>query len=473
VRALIVAGILACAATAARAQPAPEPAQPIGAVITIESIEIVGNTSTQDDVIRAALPVVEGDTLRAGDKRLREARFKLLALGFFRDVTLGLRKGRERGGVVLTVTVVERGTVVLNRLWFGTSVTSPWWLGADVTERDFLGTGLAVGGGAVIAADNDAVAGARDQLAGELRIAHPHLLGTAYGIDGSFTWVHGSEPYRVSGEPDSRSPDDVHAFDFQRSVVRGGLTWRATALTHLAGGLRVDAIHADLPVAPTRTLPDGRSIGIDLFLRPGSSRVVAVDAAVDRDTRSDPVLPRSGTAFSAQVELGSSLLGGSYDFARLIARWERWWPVAKHSAIAIRTAGGVVIGDAPRFERIHIADVDRLLSPRALGLTLSAQGSANLLGTGTADVSYGDVGGSAVIEFSHRLFRRQDVVYGGDWFVGAGLWGLSTRDDLALRDRTVWRSLPIDAVLDAGIRVDTEVGIFELTIANGLGRLPL
>jgi len=128
----VVTAVLAVTAEV-RAQPLePDPEgledapDAIGPVIVLEDIEVVGNRSTLDEVILRALPVQPGDTLRAGDPRLRDARFKLLALGFFRDVTLGLRKGSARGHVVLTVTVVERGTVVLNRLWFGSSVSSPW-----------------------------------------------------------------------------------------------------------------------------------------------------------------------------------------------------------------------------------------------------------------------------------------------------------------------------------------------------------
>jgi hypothetical protein len=32
--------------------------------------------------------------------------------------------------------------------------------------------------------------------------------------------------------------------------------------------------------------------------------------------------------------------------------------------------------------------------------------------------------------------------------------------------------MPVDLVLDAGLRIDTELGIFEFTIANALGRVP-
>jgi hypothetical protein len=474
---LVAAGL--AAATAAHAQVAPNPAldpvetEPLGPVIIIEDIEIVGNRSTQAEVILRALPIGIGDELRAGDPRLRDARFKLLALGFFRDVTLAQRKGAERGHVVLTVTVVERGTIVLNRLWFGTSTTTPWWLGADVGERNLIGTGLAVGGGLVYAARGGDVDNARAQWAGELRVADPAVLGTAYGVDGSFTWVHGSEPFRVGGAATDDAAANFHAFSYQRSVARGGVTWDATALTQLSAGLRLEAIDAALPVAPTRTLDDGRVVGVDLFVRPGSSTVVSVDLGFDRDTRSDPVLPRSGDDFAIQAELGSTLLGGSYDFARILARYEHWWPSGRAGAIAARLSGGRVIGDAPRVERLHVGDVDRMLEPRTLGLVVSGEGSPDLLGTGTAGIDYGEVGGSAFVEYSRRLFRRHSIVYAGDWFIGGGRWGLTDREDLALRDARVWKSLPIDLVLDAGVRLDTEIGIFELTFANALGRVPL
>src|SRR6267142_2245265 len=55
-----------------------------GPVILIEQIDITGNNSTQTEIIRRALPINAGDVLHASDKRLREARFKVLALGFFR-----------------------------------------------------------------------------------------------------------------------------------------------------------------------------------------------------------------------------------------------------------------------------------------------------------------------------------------------------------------------------------------------------
>ena len=436
-----------------------------GPLILIERIRIVGNRSTAERVIRRALPVASGERMRAGDPRLARARFKLLALGYFRDVTLKLEKGSARGRVILTVTVSERGTIALNRLWFGTSALAPWWLGVDLTERNFLGTGLAIGGGVAYAARGEVI-GARDQWAGELRLGGSAIGGSRWGVFGAVTGQHGSEPYRVAGADDSTDAADFRAFAYRRLGARAGARRDLLPTVHVDGELRVEQIVAALPAAPTRTRPDGSVVPIDLGLEAGTSRVVSLRFGLDRDTRSDPVLPRDGSRLQVTAELGATWLGGSYDFASVMARGERWWPVGARHSVGVRAAGGVILGAAPRFDRIHVADVDRLLTPRVLGMTVATAAAPDLLGTDNADVVYGDVGGNLLVEYSYRWFRRSKAVYGGDLFVAAGLWGLAATDESSGHD-----ALPLDAVFDAGLRLDTELGVFEFTIANALGRV--
>jgi hypothetical protein len=443
-----------------------------GPVIMIEAIEITGNTTTQTELIRRALPINPGDILHSSDRRLRDSRFKVLALGYFRDVTLAMKKGSARGQVIIEIHVVERGTFVLNRLWFGSNSLSPYWFGADVGERNLLGLGIAVGGGLIYAADGH-IGGDRDQWAGELRVADASLYGSQWGANGSLTLVHGSEPYRTAGTS-SDDAADFHAFPYRRFGGRVGLTYDATELSRISAGLRAESVDTDLPVAPTRTLDDGRAVAIDLHLEPGESRVVTAGIGFDHDTRPDPILPHTGGHLTANVEVGSAAIGSSYDFATLFARYEHWWPFRnERSALGLRLAGGVVIGDAPRFDRIHISDVDHMLTPRALGLVLSNAAPLDILGTDPSKPSFGEVGGSATLEWTSEIFRGsgKNRVYGGDWFIGAGLWGLAQTSDLVLRDSGVWKSLPVDVYADAGVRIDTDIGVFELTISNALGRV--
>ncbi|MBV8761995.1 MAG: BamA/TamA family outer membrane protein [Deltaproteobacteria bacterium] len=507
---VLVAAIVALIAATAHAQPAPAPATPapaapapapaapsdanpsdvepaepsepaheplhedkeFGPVILIEQIDITGNTATQTEIIRRALPIQPGDILHASDRRLREVRFKVLALGYFRDVTLAMHKGSQRGHVVIEIHVVERGTFVLNRLWFGTNPLTPYWAGADVGERNLLGLGIAIGGG-VIYASHGNVPSSRDQWAGELRLSDGALRGTRWGVNGALTLVHGSEAYRVAGT-EGTTPAEFNAFPYRRFGGRWGVTYDITTLARLSAGYRLEEVDTALPVAPTQTLPGGEVVGVDLHLRPGESRIATAQLGFDRDTRPDPILPHSGGRITATAEIGSGVLGGSYDFLTVFARYEHWWPLRdERHTIGMRIAGGVVIGDADRFDRIHISDVDQLLTPRAMGLVLSNAAPLDILGTRSDKPSYGDLGGTATLEYAGRLFRGFGTkrVYGGDWFVGAGLWGLAEAQDLRQRDRALWSAMPIDVIADAGVRIDTELGVFELTLGNALGRL--
>jgi hypothetical protein len=131
--------------------------------------------------------------------------------------------------------------------------------------------------------------------------------------------------------------------------------------------------------------------------------------------------------------------------------------------------GGAVVGDAPLFERLHVGDIDRMVSAHALGLVVSTTPPFDLLGTGSDEIAYGELAGLVEGQYAYRLFRRKRGVYGGDLFVGAGLWSLwSTRDI-----RVDKPDFPVDLLLDVGLRLDTEIGIFELSLANALGRVPL
>jgi outer membrane protein assembly factor BamA len=328
-----------------------------------------------------------------------------------------------------------------------------------------------LGGGFIYSGYGD-VQGGRDQWAGELRFAVPTLRGTRIGAGGSLTFVEGAEAFRVAGETGDPALAELRAFGYRRVGGRLGLTYDASPLTRLSASVRVERITADLPVAPTRTLDDGREVPVDLHLEPGASDVVTLGFGYDRDTRPDPILSHSGAHLAFGAELGSAL--SDYQFASLFARYERFWPLrGERHAIALKLAGGVVVGNAPRFDRIHIADVDHMLTPRALGLVLSTAAPIDIFATRADKPTYGDLGATITAEYAARLFRGKGRrrVYGGDLFFGVGLWGLAEARDLRLRDTSPGDALPVDLYLDAGVRLDTDIGVFELTIANALGRL--
>ena len=450
--------------------PAANPSEKdFGPLIHVEAIEVSGNSSTDAEVIRKALPIKAGDSLRTGSAKLEAARYRVLSLGFFRKVELSLAKGSERGQVILLVNVEERGTLVLNRIFYGNSLVTPWWGGVDLTERNFLGTGLAVGGAFVVTGAGKADGG-RTQHSALIRAADSAFFATRFGWQASGYRLQASEPFRVQGEYDDGNATNFSAFDYDRMGARGALSSRLGSLARFNIGGRLERVRADLSGSSVQQLPTGETRAIDLHLLDGTSFVASAFTSYDRDTRADPVLPFSGDRLLLHSEVASDIVAGDYQFLSLRAKYQRWWPVVgNEQVISAHFSGGLVLGDAPLFERIHVGDLNRMVSGRALGLVTSATPSLDLLDFSTDELTYGELGGLAEVQYSYKLFRSsKNWIYGGELFVGAGLWTLVTTADVDPRE-----SPPIDLLVDGGIRLDTEIGIFELSVANALGRLPL
>ncbi|QDC09673.1 outer membrane protein assembly factor BamA [Oceanicola sp. D3] len=109
-----------------------------GPRIFVERIDIEGNASTLDRVVRRQFKVVEGDPFNP--REVREAAERIRALGFFETADVNAREGSAPDQVVVDVDVVEAPT---GSLGFGASYGSDDGLGFNVSfsERNFLGRG--------------------------------------------------------------------------------------------------------------------------------------------------------------------------------------------------------------------------------------------------------------------------------------------------------------------------------------------
>ena len=115
-----------------------------GERVFVERIDIEGNTTTLDRVVRRQFRVVEGDPFNP--REIRESAERVRALGFFGDAQVEAREGSTPQQVVIDVDVEERPTGSLS---FGGSYSTSSGFGAAITfrERNFLGRGqqLALG----------------------------------------------------------------------------------------------------------------------------------------------------------------------------------------------------------------------------------------------------------------------------------------------------------------------------------------
>ena len=111
-----------------------------GPRVFVERIDIAGNTTTADRVIRRQFKIVEGDALNPREMRASAERIR--ALGFFSNVDVSAREGSAPNQQVVDVKVTEKPTGSLS---FGANYNSSNGIGivASFREKNFLGRGQA------------------------------------------------------------------------------------------------------------------------------------------------------------------------------------------------------------------------------------------------------------------------------------------------------------------------------------------
>jgi outer membrane protein insertion porin family len=122
-----------------------------GERIFVERIDIEGNATTMDQVIRRQFRTVEGDPFNP--REIRQAAERIRALGFFADASVDAEPGSTPDQVVVNVDVEEQPT---GSLTFGLTygVSSGPGIAVSFSETNFLGRGQALSLQLVLGADS-------------------------------------------------------------------------------------------------------------------------------------------------------------------------------------------------------------------------------------------------------------------------------------------------------------------------------
>ncbi|MEJ6398207.1 outer membrane protein assembly factor BamA [Yoonia sp. 208BN28-4] len=109
-----------------------------GERVFVERIDIEGNSTTLDRVVRNQFRTVEGDPFNP--REIRESAERIRALGFFADAQVEAREGSRPDQVIIDVDVTEQPTGSLS---FGANFDTDNGLGlvASYRQRNFLGRG--------------------------------------------------------------------------------------------------------------------------------------------------------------------------------------------------------------------------------------------------------------------------------------------------------------------------------------------
>ncbi|MFC6687462.1 outer membrane protein assembly factor BamA [Jhaorihella thermophila] len=109
-----------------------------GPRIFVERIDIEGNTTTLDRVIRHQFRIAEGDPFNP--REIRQAAERIRALGFFETADVETREGTSPDQVIVDVNVVEKPTGSLS-LGGSYSINDGFGVAIGLSESNFLGRG--------------------------------------------------------------------------------------------------------------------------------------------------------------------------------------------------------------------------------------------------------------------------------------------------------------------------------------------
>lgn len=409
--------------------------EPIERAQFIEAIEIIGNEKTERAVIMRRLLVKVGDLIN--DELIEESRLRLLNTGYFKTVEFSLRRGSQRGRVLLVVEVVERNTILIDDLYLGFSSVAPLYGGFGIGESNFLGKGVATSASFVVGKDRHAV---------DLHFFVPDLSDTPLQLSGSGIFLQGAEVL------DEREPTAVQ-LNYGRIGGALGVGIGVGPAQRVTLDFRLESVHADrlpnLDPALIRRAPQ---------IQFGDSVLSSLSLTYERDTRDDPFVPTQGGRIVLGVEAGTKLIGSSYEFSKYFAEVQEAFLVFHKHSLIIRAFGGLVQGQTPFFNQFFISDYayfafGRDSLPRNVQLNFSESND------------YDDLIISVGADYSIPIQEGGDLLYRTYVYGGIDVSATASLDEVQedATGRGTGGSIPFS--FDAGVKFDTWIGNFTLSLS--------
>lgn len=266
-----------------------------GKRITIERINITGNTTTRDKVIRREMKLKEDD--RYSERLLRESRMRLMQLGYFEEVNFATPRGSRDDTMEIDITVKEKPTGSFN-IGAGFSSIEHFIFTASVSKENFFGYGIS------------------GMVSAELSKKRQFFMLSArdpYFLDSQ--WIVGMEGYRNSYD----------YLDFKRVATGGSLS---------IGHRFFDNWTAELGYLGEEVQLSNFSYAVPQMFRTNASGLTsALNLTILRDTRDNRIVPRQGTFMNLTNEVSGAKLGGDNDFYRVNYRFMAYEPVFKKKLV--------------------------------------------------------------------------------------------------------------------------------------------
>lgn len=251
-----------------------------GPRIFVERIDIEGNTTTLDRVIRRQFNTIEGDPFNP--REIRETAERIRALGYFEDAEVNAREGSRPDQVIVDVEVEETTTGTLS---FGASYSSDAGFGVTggFSERNFLGRGQRLSASVSLSGETGNYS---------IDFFEPAFLGrdVGFGLQTAFNETDGF--------------NSLYNTSFFN--IRPGLSFGIDEFTNMSVFFNVgfSEMKDYTGVAPTLAAEAAR----------GSETFASIGYALTFDTRDRGLDPTSGVLLQSSLEYAG--LGGDQEYLR-------------------------------------------------------------------------------------------------------------------------------------------------------------
>lgn len=393
-----------------------------GPRVFVERIDVEGNETTLDRVIRRQFKTVEGDPFNP--RAIRDAAERIRALNYFSRADVNAREGSSGDQVIVDVDVDETTT---GSLGFGLSYGTEDGVGYSISfsERNFLGRGQTF---------SFSLNTASETASSSIRFVEPAFLGRDLELGISVFYETTSEQFSL--------------FDTQEIGFEPRLEFPVSENGRVGVGFRIsqDTIeNIDATTSPIIQRDAGELL------------TTSINFGYSYDTRRTGLNPNAGVLFRINQEFGF----GDNQFSRttgLVAAESRIF----REEIALR--GEFEMGALSRSNgNSRISDRFFLGSRTMRGFEGGGLGPRDL---GTDDALGGNLFAVARVETEFPLGLPEEYGISGGFFLDVGsLWSL---DDTAGSAGVVDDSFALRSVLGFSLFWDTQIGPLRFNFSRAL-----
>ena len=401
-----------------------------GPRVFVERIDIEGNTTTLDRVIRRQFDSVEGDPFNP--REIRQAAERIRALQYFETAEVDAREGSTPEQVLIDVNVEEKPTGSLN---FGGSFSNNDGFGVAVSfaEDNFLGRGQKL---------SLAISTAEDATRYGITFVEPALLGRdlAFGLNLDYAETNSS----------------YQSFDTNRLIFQPTLAFPVSENGRLS--LRYTA--EEIEMLARDPVENGPIIGNDIAA--GALWSSALGYEYTYDTRRSGLDPTAGVLFQFSQDFAG--LGGDSKYIKTIAKVTGEKRIFNEDVTLRATLEGGALAWREGDNRV----VNRfILSPSIIrGFEPGGIGPRDVSGTAD-DPLGGNLYVAARFEAEFPLGLPEEYgVSGGVFYDVANLWDLS--DVNLAGGNVVGESGSFRHVIGLSLFWDTPLGPLQFNVSKAL-----